>query len=341
MAADRRESIWETSYACKPPNMKISRSPFDELFTRHPQNPLLSAARWPYGANTVFNPGAALLRDGTTLLLARVEDRRGHSHLTAARSKDGVTQWIVDQKPTLMPDPENYTEELWGIEDPRIVYHEELDQYSVCYTAYSESGPLVSLALTNDFRTFERRGVIMPPEDKDASLFPRRFAGRWALLHRPVPSSAEGAHIWISFSPDLIHWGNSTILIHSRRGAWWDAGKIGLGPPPLESSEGWLIMYHGVRRTPSGSVYRLGLALTDLENPSKLIRRGPSWVFSPEEDYERVGDVPDVVFPCGVTYREENDDVYLYYGAADTYVCVATGKKRHLVDWILTEGEPV
>jgi len=315
--------------------MKISRSPFEELFVRHPQNPILSAARWPYHANTVFNPGATLLRDGSTLLLARVEDRRGHSHLTAARSQDGITGWVVDQRPTFLPDPVNFPEELWGVEDPRIVHLPEMDKYSVCYTSYSGNGPLVSMALTDDFRTFDRRGVVMPPEDKDASLFPRRFNGRWVLIHRPVPNFAgAGAHIWLSFSPDLIHWGNSQIVLEARRGAWWDANKIGLSPPPLETPEGWLLMYHGVRVTPSGSIYRLGLALLDLEDPTKVIRRGQSWIMAPEEDYERVGDVPDVVFPCGVTYHPDRDEVYIYYGAADTYIALAVGKMSQLLEWL-------
>lgn len=319
--------------------MKISRSPFEELFVRHPQNPILSASRWPYGANTVFNPGATLLRDGTTLLLARVEDRRGHSHLTAARSKDGITGWVVDQRPTFLPDPERFPEELWGVEDPRIVYLEGKNKYSICYTAYSASGPLVSLALTEDFRTFERMGVTMPPEDKDASLFPRMFNGRWALIHRPVPAfSGAGAHIWISFSPDLVHWGNSQIVLKARQGAWWDANKIGLSPPPVETSEGWLLLYHGVRQTPSGSIYRLGLALLDLEDPTKVVRRGASWIMSPEEDYERVGDVPDVVFPCGVTHHKETDELYIYYGAADTSIALAVGKCSQLLEWLSHEG---
>ena len=161
---------------------------FRELFRRYEHNPILTADAWPYPSNSVFNPGATLLPDGETLLLARVEDRRGISHLTAARSQDGITNWRIDQRPTLRPDPENYPEELWGIEDPRITWAPELDRYAVTYTSYSTSGPLVSLALTRDFREFERKGVIMPPEDKDAALLPRRLGGRWALIHRPVSS---------------------------------------------------------------------------------------------------------------------------------------------------------
>jgi predicted GH43/DUF377 family glycosyl hydrolase len=143
----------------------------EELFHRHRRNPILTAADWPYPVSSVFNAGAALLGDGTTLLLCRVEDRRGLSHLCVARSSNGIDGWQVDSKPTLLPDPEGYPEESWGIEDPRITYVPELGQYAVVYTSYSPSSPVVSLALTKDFRSFERYGVIISPEDKDAALF--------------------------------------------------------------------------------------------------------------------------------------------------------------------------
>src|SRR5918999_5579147 len=135
-----------------------------ELFRRHELNPILTAAHWPYPANSVFNPGATLLPDGTTLLLCRVEDRRGHSHLCVARSANGTDNWQIDSRPTLLADPEHFPEEVWGIEDPRIIYLPELGKYAVVYTAYSRVGPGVALALTEDFREFERYGMIMPPE---------------------------------------------------------------------------------------------------------------------------------------------------------------------------------
>src|SRR6266508_789387 len=254
---------------------KMQGNNFRELFRRYEHNPILTADAWPYPSNSVFNPGATLLPDGETLLLARVEDRRGISHLTAARSQDGITNWRIDQRPTLRPDPENYPEELWGIEDPRITWAPELDRYAVTYTSYSTSGPLVSLALTRDFREFERKGVIMPPEDKDAALLPRRLGGRCALIHRPVssfPGSRE--NMWLSYSTDLKRWGEHTVMLEARHGAWWDANKIGLSPQPVETAEGWLVIYHGVRMTPAGCLYRLGLALFDLEDPAKLVRRG-------------------------------------------------------------------
>jgi len=314
---------------------KMQGNNFRELFRRYEHNPILTADAWPYPSNSVFNPGATLLPDGETLLLARVEDRCGISHLTAARSQDGITNWRIDQRPTLRPDPENYPEELWGIEDPRITWAPELDRYAVTYTSYSTSGPLVSLALTRDFREFERKGVIMPPEDKDAALLPRRLGGRWALIHRPVssfPGSRE--NMWLSYSPDLKLWGEHTVMLEARHGAWWDANKIGLSPQPVETAEGWLVIYHGVRMTPAGCLYRLGLALFDLEDPAKLVRRGDEWVFGPDAPYERVGDVGDVVFPCGVIHDPATNELRMYYGAADISIAMATGDVAELLDWL-------
>jgi len=310
-----------------------------ELFQRCRQNPILTAEEWPYSVNSAFNPAATKLPTGETLLLVRVEDRRGISHLTAARSDDGVSDWRIDPEPTLAPDPVNHPEEIWGIEDPRVVWVEELERYVLTYTSFSRGGPCVSMAMTQNFETFERKGVIMPPEDKDAALLPRRFNGRWGLIHRPVPSAGR-ANIWLSWSPDLRHWGDHTILLERRRGGWWDSQKVGLAGPPIETEEGWLILYHGVRLTASGSLYRVGVALLDLEDPRRVILRGDEWIFGPIEPYERVGDVDGVVFPCGHTVGEDGDTLNLYYGAADTSVCLAHASIRELLTWLKSHGRP-
>jgi len=304
----------------------------DCLFRRHPANPILAPSDWPYPINTVFNAGATVLTDGSTLLLCRVEDRTGISHFCAARSSDGVSGWRIDPEPTLLPAPEKHPEEAWGIEDPRITYVPELGKYAVAYTSYGRGGPGVSLALTEDFRQFERLGEIVPPEDKDAALLPHRVGGHWALIHRPI--SPLGAHIWISYSPDLRHWGSHKLILPARRGGWWDAHKIGLSPPPIETERGWLVIYHGVRKTVSGSIYRIGLALFDREVPERCLRRGNAWVFGPEAEYERFGDVGNVVFPCGLTIGPDGDTVNLYYGAADTCIGLARGSIRQMLDWL-------
>lgn len=310
-----------------------------DIFKRSDRNPILTAAGWPYPVNSVFNAGAVRLERGETLLLVRAEDRRGISHLCAARSQDGVTDWRIDPQPTLMPDPTNHPEEIWGIEDPRITWLPGRGEYAVTYTCYSRGGPGVSLALTPDFRTFHRLGMVLPPDDKNAALFPRRFGGRWAMIHRPS-SPDRPSHIWLGFSPDLKHWGDFTLLMKARPGGWWDAGKIGLSTPPIETDAGWLILYHGVRTTAAGSLYRVGAALLDLDEPTKVLLRGDEWVFGPAEPYERVGDVPDVVFPCGCTLGDDGDALHLYYGAADTAIGLATASLSELLDWLKEHGRP-
>jgi predicted GH43/DUF377 family glycosyl hydrolase len=305
---------------------------YTELFHRHKLNPILTAADWPYPVHSVFNPGATLLPDGTTLLLCRVEDRHGLSHLSAARSVNGVDKWQIAPQPTLPADPKHFPEEIWGIEDPRITYVPELKKYAVVYTAFSSSGPGVALALTEDFYTFERFGMIMPPEDKDAALFPYRIGGHWAMIHRPV--SAPGAHMWMSYSPDLRHWGSHKLMLAARQGGWWDANKIGLSPPPIETPQGWLVIYHGVRHNAAGAIYRLGLALFDLHTPERCLKRSNEWMFGPEEPYERHGDVDNVVFPCGYTIAPDGDTIHLYYGAADTSIAMACGSIRTILAWL-------
>lgn len=305
-----------------------------ELFCRYEGNPILTAESWPYPVNSVFNAGAALV-NGETLLLVRAEDFRGMSHLTVARSRDGFTGWEIDHQPTFEPDPQGRPEETWGIEDPRVTWLEEMGKWVVAYTSYSTGGPLVSLATTGDFRTFERLGPVMPPEDKDAALFPVRFGGRWAMVHRPISTGywRLGAHIWLSFSPDLKHWGDHSLIISARQGSWWDANRIGLSAPPLPTAEGWLTLYHGVRSTASGSIYRLGIALLDLEDPTRLTHRSDRWIFGPRAVYEREGDVDDVVFPCG--WIREGDTIRMYYGAGDFTVAVATASLKEIVDFVL------
>jgi len=178
----------------------------------------------------------------------------------------------------------------------------------------------------------------MQPDDKDAALLPRRIDGSFALLHRPIADA--GAHIWISYSPDLRNWGSHKLVLPARKGGWWDANKVGLSPPPIETPKGWLIIYHGVRHTASGALYRLGLALCALDRPDHCIARGDSWVFGPEAPYERSGDVDNVAFPCGTTLGKDGDTLRVYYGAADTSIAVATGSVREMLRWLDENGSP-
>lgn len=310
-----------------------------DLLRRHRANPILTAELWPRPVSAVLNPGAVKLDNGDTLLLCRVEERNGLSQLWVARSSDGLADWQIEPEPALSFDPTK-DDEIWGLEDARVVWIEELSQYGVVYTSYGRHGPGVSLALTKDFKQFERFGQVLRPEDKDAALLPRRIDGRWAMIHRPATGSGS-KHLWMSFSSDLMHWGESKLVIKSRLGGWWDAGKIGLCAPLVETTKGWLMFYHGVRETVCGSIYRVGLALLDLDDPTKCISRGQDWIMGPQTPYERVGDVPNVVFPSGCTMAEDGDALNLYYGAADTCIALASTSIRELFAWLEEHGGPV
>ncbi len=303
------------------------------MFTRHPANPLLTPARWPYPINAVLNAGAAEV-DGGTVLLCRVEDRRGISHLAVARSRDGISNWVVDEEPLLAPTP-GVSHEEWGLEDPRLTWVSELGAWVIAYTSFGPGGPSISLATTTDFRTVERLGVVRAPEDKNGALLPRRVGGRHILLHRPVTALTARADIWLSRSVDLHSWSAPEPVLAARPGGWWDSARVGVGAPPLETEAGWLLVYHGVRQTVAGALYRVGLALLDLDDPARVTHRCGEWVLGPTESYELIGDVPGVVFPCGLIHDPGSDELRLYYGAADTCVAVATATLSDVLEYVL------
>jgi len=309
-----------------------------ELFQRYRDNPVVTAENWPYPVNAVFNPGAARLPSGETVLLATVENRSGASFINVIRSSDGFTNWLIDEEPAIISEPLKFPEEMWGIGDPRVVYVPEMGQYAVTYTSFSESGSHVSLALTKDFMVFDKLGKITQTQDKNACIFPRKIGGRWLLIHQPVCAHQAGmyneADICLSYSDDLLMWEGTTSLLKARLGSWWDANKIGLSTPPVETPCGWLIFYHGIRNTAAGCLYRVGAALLDLENPAKVISRGDEWILGPKAFYELVGNVNNVVFPCGFTVDENSDEIRLYYGAADSSIAVATGNISRILDWL-------
>ncbi len=224
----------------------------------------------------------------------------------------------------MLPD-RSFGEDVFGLEDPKITWIKEREEYIITYVSFfadvTGEPPVISLISTKDFSKFERLGRQLMPPNKDAALFPKTIKGYYALIHRPI---VEGrADIWVSFSPDLKHWGEHRVLIHGRHRSW-DANRVGLGPPPIETPDGWLVIYHGVRRTSAGGLYRVGLALLDLDTLN-LTCQCDEWVFSPKEIYEKVGDVHGVIFPCGAVVEEKTNELLVYYGAADSVVGLAIG----------------
>jgi predicted GH43/DUF377 family glycosyl hydrolase len=310
-----------------------------ELFQRYRGNPLLSPNRWPYAVNAVMNAGATQV-DGATVLLCRVEDRRGISHLTVARSQNGISNWVVDETPLLAPEPDK-PYESWGVEDSRLTWVGELECWVIAFTSFGPGGPGLSLATTKDFRSVARLGLVRAPEDKNGGLLPRRINGEFVLLHRPVTALTHRADIWLSRSQDLHSWAPPEPVMAARPGGWWDSARIGIGPPPIETPEGWLLIYHGVRETVAGALYRAGLALLDLDEPTRVLRRCSEWVLGPREDYELMGDVPGVVFPCGLIHRPDSDELRLYYGAADSCIALATASLSEVLSFVMEHGEEV
>jgi predicted GH43/DUF377 family glycosyl hydrolase len=235
--------------------------------------------------------------------------------------------------------PDGSFDEQWGFEDPRVVWVEELRRWMITCTAYGPAGPAVFLAATEDFRSVERYGIVQHPEDKNAALLPDRIDGRWVLLHRPKTQSGGGhGEIALSRSDDLMNWSARETVLSPREGAWWDSLRIGIGPPPLRTEHGWLLIYHGVKQAVSGDIYRAGLALLDLDEPTRVLRRLPSWVLSPTAPYERIGDIANVVFPCGLVHDEATDELRLYYGAADTSICLASARLGDVLETLLSDG---
>jgi predicted GH43/DUF377 family glycosyl hydrolase len=296
------------------------------LFQRWPQNPIISPTDLPFRGSSVLNPGATE-QDDEVVLILRVEDRTGSSNLHVARSKDGVTDWKIETKPILRYGEPEWRYEEWGCEDARITYISKEKRWYITYTAYSSNGAAVALARTDDLVKAERVGLIFSPNNKDAVLFPRKFDGRWAVLHRPDAGGIE--HIWSAYSPDLVHWGEPHCVVPELGGAAWDGVKVGAGPPPILTKYGWLLIYHGVKAYGSQLVYRAGVAMLDKDRPHKVVARSPNWIFQAEAQYELSGLVPNVVFPTGLLLR--GDELWMYYGAADTCVCLATAKLDNIL----------
>jgi len=229
-----------------------------ELFRRDPANPILKAADMPFPCKAVCNPAACLV-DGETLLLLRAIDNEDRSHLVVARSPDGIGGWRLQDPPLLSPGQNAAWYDAMGCEDPRITYLPDEGVYVIAYVGVSGQGAGVCLATTQDFQSVSRLGLVIHPYNKDAALFPRKIGGRYLLLHRPTAGPLE--NVWLSESKDLRHWGNPVCVLQEDQQPGWNSGKVGTGPTPIETPDGWLLIFHGVQLEQTGWLYRVGLAL--------------------------------------------------------------------------------
>lgn len=234
------------------------------------------------------------------------------SHLRVARSKDGI-HFTLDEKPSIMPIA---SEESWGMEDPRIT--QIGDTYYISYSAVTEHGVCVSLMKTEDFKSFERMGIIFGPENKDVAIFPEKIGGEYVAFNRPVPFGIGMPSMWLAKSPDLLHWGRQKLFMATSDKGRWDEGRVGGGAVPIKTEKGWLVIYHAAD---AADRYCLGIYLLDLEHPEQILGSLEFPFMEPEEDYEKEGFFGNVVFTCGAFLQEGN--VIIYYGAADDKICRA------------------
>ncbi|MFW5996853.1 MAG: glycoside hydrolase family 130 protein [Lentisphaeria bacterium] len=284
------------------------------IFNRWQGNPVIELEDMPFRCADIRNAGAIKFK-GKYLLLITVESLSGHTSIYRAHSGDG-TRFDIEEQAFMEPSAEvpfRLHEEV-GVMDPRIT---EIDNtYYITYLAESHLGFRTGLARTSDFRSLTRLGFISEPDTKGGTLFPEKIGARYARLERP----SEGGRIWISYSDDLVYWGNSQVVL-SPRSRFWDSKRVGDAIPPLKLSTGdWLMIYYGIRDTSAGALFKIGAAILDGENPASVKARANAPILAPQEKYERIGDVNNLVFSCGAI--PEDDTLLVYYGAARSCICL-------------------
>jgi len=288
-----------------------------DMVRRWPGNPVIALDDFDFACSDVHNAGVTRYK-GHYVLLVTVESLQGACALYQARSENG-RQFQIEPEPFLAPAEEGpfARYETGGVRDARITFFE--GAYHIVYVAASSYGLRLGLARTTDFNSVERIAFISEPDTKNGALFPRKIDGRYVRLVRP----REGESIWLNYSSDLLYWGGWDVVM-TPRGGYWDHHRIGAAAPPMETKYGWLLIYYAEKWTPSGPLFRLGAAILDREEPTILIGRTNIPILSPRERYERVGDVGNLVFSCGALLSEDGSEVEIYYGAADSCICLGT-----------------
>jgi beta-1,4-mannooligosaccharide/beta-1,4-mannosyl-N-acetylglucosamine phosphorylase len=294
-------------------------------------NPIISFDTLDFPINNIYS-AAAVKKDGIYILLVTMEDLEGKTNIHKALSDDGYHFEVIDS-PLMSPSsqgPLSRFEER-GVRDARITFLE--GRYYIVYIGINHYGSILCLSLTDDFETVERLGIISEPDNKTAALFSCKFHGCYARLERP----REGSRIWISYSRDLMTWGDADVVISPRAG-FWDSAYVGCSFPPMEIPQGWLMGYYGIRQTSAGPITRLGAAILDRNNPCKVIARSNIPISSPRKEYERIGDVNNIVYSSGAVL-EEDGELKIYYAAADNCLCVGTAHLSEIVNSCQESGK--
>ncbi|NLU42170.1 MAG: glycosidase [Firmicutes bacterium] len=298
-----------------------------DVVWRSTMNPVIPRNLIPC-SNSIFNSAVVPFK-GAFAGVFRVDDRARNMRIHAGRSEDAI-HWQIEHEPIRFKcdDPE-IGRFVYGY-DPRVCWIEDRYYVTWCNWYY---GPTIGVAYTYDFKDFYQIENAYLPFNRNGVLFPRKIRGKYMMLSRPSDNGhTPFGDIFVSESPDMIHWGHHRHVMGTVGG--WQSTKIGAGPVPIETTEGWLLIYHGVLTSCNGFVYSAGAALLDLEEPWKVMYRTAPYIISPQTLYECVGDVPNVVFPCAALADARTGRIAVYYGAADTVTCVAFAKVDELVDFI-------
>jgi len=298
-----------------------------DVVWRYSRNPIITRDAVP-GANSIFN-SAVVPFNGTFAGVFRCDNTARDMQIHAGFSDDGIHWRIEPQRIQFVCDDPEIGQFVYGY-DPRVCWIEDRYWVTWCNGYY---GPTIGVAYTYDFRTFYQLENAFLPYNRNGVLFPRRINGKYAMLSRPSDRGhTPFGDIFYSESPDMIHWGHHRFVMAPVGG--WQSTKIGAGPTPIETPEGWLLIYHGVLTSCNGFVYSFGAALLDLEKPWKVIYRTRPYLLNPREYYECVGDVPNVVFPCAALVDPPTGRMAIYYGGADTVTCLAFAYLHEVVEFV-------
>ncbi|CAG1015507.1 MAG: glycoside hydrolase family 130 protein [Anaerolinea sp.] len=302
----------------------------ESVFKRYEGNPIVTAKAVPR-ANSIHNSAIVKFGDGYAGIF-RVDEVNFHYVLHVGWSRDGI-HWQIDPNPIQMASDDPEIAVSPTSYDPRVTCID--GTYYVTWCNATAQGPQIGLAVTQDFKRFKQMENPLPTANRNCVIFPRKINGKFAIYHRPSDRGhTPFGDIFYATSPDLIHWGCHRFVFGPQGG--WQSTKVGPGPAPIETPEGWLLIYHGVWTSCNGYLYYAGGALLDLEKPWKVIARTQDYLLGPTEPYERVGDVPNVVFPSSAVV--EGDNLRLYYGCADTCIGMAEAKVSEIVDFVKTHS---
>lgn len=309
----------------------------NEVIWRYSNNPIVN--RNPIeGIARIFNSAIVTQDDGTFIGVFRAETVATLPHLRVGRSIDGIN-WVFENKPIDFVDESGKSWNPYYAYDPRVI---KIDgEYFVVWCTEAH-GPSIGLAKTTDFKHFVRLENPFIPFNRNGVLFPRKINGTYKILSR----ASDNGHtpfgdIFLSESKDLVYWGKHRHVMERGGSGWWQGLKIGGGPAPIETSEGWLLLYHGVANTCNGYVYSIGGAILDINEPSIVKYRSRNYLLTPEKPYEEVGFVPNVVFPCATIHDPETGKIAIYYGAADSVVALAFTTIDTIIDYIKSTHETV